>query len=148
MEAELVRTFRFEAAHALPNVPEGHKCRRLHGHSYRVDIHVAGPIDPHSGMVMDFGRIRDAVEPILKELDHRWLNEIPGLQNATSELMANYLWDRVAPTLPGLCAVEVWESDTSRCIYRGDPAAKAREAGRDTRDAGDKRKRESRGRGR
>jgi 6-pyruvoyltetrahydropterin/6-carboxytetrahydropterin synthase len=119
MNAELVRTFRFEAAHALPNVPEEHKCRRLHGHSYRIDVHVQGPVDPHTGMVMDFGRIKETVEPILRELDHRWLNELPGLENSTSELLAKYLWDRIAPRLPELSCVEVWESESSRCVYRG-----------------------------
>ena len=119
MDTELVRTFRFEAAHALPNVPDGHKCRRLHGHSYRVDVHVTGPIDPAKGWVMDFGDIKRAVQPILEELDHRMLSEIPGLANSTSELIAKYLWDRLKGRLPMLSAVEVWESETSRCVYRG-----------------------------
>jgi len=120
MNAELVKTFRFEAAHALPNVPADHKCRRLHGHSYRVDIHVRGPIDSHTGMVMDFGNIKDVVSPVLKELDHRYLNDIPGLANCTSELIAVYLWNRIRPALPQLWAIAVWESDSSRCIYTGE----------------------------
>ena len=119
MEAELIRTFRFEAAHSLPNIPEGHKCRRLHGHSYRVDVHVVGRVDPHTGWIMDFGELRGAVEPVLADLDHRVLNEVPGLANCTSELLARYIWDRVATGLPGLSAVTVWESDNSRCVYRG-----------------------------
>ena len=119
MNAELVKTFRFEAAHTLPQAPEGHKCRRLHGHSYRVDVHVTGPVDPQTGWVMDFGTIKQAVEPILGELDHRFLDEIPGLENSTSEMLARFLWDRLSPSLPNLSAVTVWESDTSRCIYRG-----------------------------
>jgi 6-pyruvoyltetrahydropterin/6-carboxytetrahydropterin synthase len=119
MEAELIRTFRFEAAHSLPNIPEGHKCRRMHGHSYRVDIHVAGPINPESGWVMDFGEIKAAVEPVIDELDHRMLNEIPGLENCTSERIAVYLWERLGKILPALSAVTVWESDSARCVYRG-----------------------------
>jgi len=119
MEAELVRTFRFEAAHALPNVPRDHKCRRLHGHSYRVDVHVTGPVGRRTGMVMDYGKIKKAVEPVLDALDHRMLSDIPGLENSTSELLCKYLWDRIAPSLPGLSAIVVWESDTSRCVYRG-----------------------------
>ena len=119
MEAELVKTFRFEAAHALPNVPEGHKCRRLHGPGYRVDIHVTGRPDPKTGWVIDFALIKQAVEPILGELDHRCLNDIPGLANSTSETLCGYLWDRIAPKLSGLSAITVWESDTSRCTYRG-----------------------------
>ena len=119
MRVALSRDFRFEAAHLLPCAPEGHKCRRLHGHSYRVDVHVTGPVDAATGWVLDFGDIARAVAPVLGELDHRNLNEVPGLENSTSELLARYLWDRIAPALPGLSAVVVWESDTSRCVYRG-----------------------------
>jgi 6-pyruvoyltetrahydropterin/6-carboxytetrahydropterin synthase len=119
MNAEVIKTFRFEAAHRLPNVPAGHKCRNLHGHSYRVDVHVAGPVGERTGWVIDFGDIKRTVEPILAELDHRCLNELPGLENPTSERIAKHLYDKIAPMLPGLSAVTVWESDTSRCTYRG-----------------------------
>jgi len=119
MQAELVKTFRFEAAHQLVNVPDAHKCRRLHGHSYRVDVHVAGEVDPVSGMVMDFGLIVAAVRPLMEQLDHRLLNDIPGLENATSERIAHYVWTHVKPLLPGLSALTIWESDTARCVYRG-----------------------------
>jgi len=119
MEAELVKTFRFEAAHSLPNAPEGHKCRRVHGHGYRVDVHVVGEADANTGWVMDFGEIKRVVGGVLETLDHRLLNEIPGLENSTAELLAKYIWDRIKPELPGLAAVAVWESETSRCIYRG-----------------------------
>jgi 6-pyruvoyltetrahydropterin/6-carboxytetrahydropterin synthase len=113
----LTKTFRFEAAHALRDLPEGHKCRRMHGHSYRVDIHAAGEPDEH-GWVVDFGRIREVVEPVLDALDHRVLNEVPGLEHSTCERLCEYLWDRIAPELPQLAGVTVWESDTSRCVYR------------------------------
>ncbi|MHC4563442.1 MAG: 6-carboxytetrahydropterin synthase QueD [Planctomycetota bacterium] len=120
MEHELVKTFRFEAAHCLPNAPEGHKCRRMHGHSYRVDIHVTGQPDPESGWVVDFGEIKRIVGDILDgELDHRNLNEIPGLENSTSERLGEYLWNRITPQLPGLSAITIWESDSSRCTVRG-----------------------------
>jgi 6-pyruvoyltetrahydropterin/6-carboxytetrahydropterin synthase len=119
MNAEIVKTFRFEAAHSLDRAPIGHKCRRLHGHSYRVDVHVTGPVDPEAGWVRDFGEVVMAVEPILRELDHRTLNEVPGLENPTSELLAKYLWDRLRPVLKGLSAITIWESDTSRCTVRG-----------------------------
>ena len=119
MQAELIRTFRFEAAHRLPNIPEDHKCRRIHGHSYRVDVHVTGEVDPHAGWVMDFAEIKSVVDPILEAIDHRLLNDVSGLENCTSELIAKYIWDRVAPSLAGLTAITVWESDDSRCIYRG-----------------------------
>jgi 6-pyruvoyltetrahydropterin/6-carboxytetrahydropterin synthase len=91
MQAEIVKTFRFDAAHSLASAPEGHKCRRLHGHSYRVDVHVTGEIDPEQGWVMDFGVLKDAVAPILDALDHRCLNEIPGLEDPTSERIAVFL---------------------------------------------------------
>lgn len=125
MNAEIIKTFRFEAAHSLSGAPEGHKCRRLHGHGYRVDIHVAGEVNPATGWVIDFGDITKAVEPILAQLDHRNLDEISGLENSTSERIAEYLWSRLKGRLPGLCAITIWESDTSRCVYRGDsgPAA-------------------------
>jgi len=119
MQAEVVKTFRFEAAHSLPNAPDGHKCRRLHGHNYRIDVHVTGPVDSHTGWVTDFGQIKRLVDPVLAELDHRHLNEMPDLSNPTGERIARYIWDRIAPALTGLSAVAVWESDTSRCIYRG-----------------------------
>ena len=119
MQAEVVKTFYFEAAHCLSESPLGHKCRRLHGHSYRVDIHVIGQVDPHSGWVIDFGLVKQAIKPVVAELDHRYLNDIPDLANPTSELIAKYLWDRAASILPGLSAVTVWESQTSRCVYRG-----------------------------
>jgi 6-pyruvoyltetrahydropterin/6-carboxytetrahydropterin synthase len=120
MKAEIVKTFRFEAAHSLVRAPLGHKCRQLHGHSYRVDVHLAGPVDPQAGWVMDFGEIVKATEPVLRQLDHHTLNDVPGLENPTSELLAKFLWDRLRPALPGLSAVTVWESDTSRCVYRGE----------------------------
>lgn len=119
MKAELVKTFRFEAAHTLRGAPAGHKCARLHGHSYRVDVHVRGEVDPRTGWVMDFGDIKRIVGPVIDELDHRLLDEVPGLANSTSELLAKYLWDRLRPALPLLSAITVWESDTSRCVYSG-----------------------------
>ena len=119
MQAELIKTFRFEAAHSLPNVPPDHKCRRFHGHSYRVDIHVTGPVDPEAGWVMDFDEIKRAFAPVLEDLDHRALGDIEGLANPTSEILAAYLWGRLSGKLPLLSAVTVWESDTSRCVYRG-----------------------------
>jgi len=119
MEAELVKSFNFEAAHTLPNCPPGHKCSRLHGHSYQVDIHVAGTVDDATGWVVDFGRIKQLVEPILADLDHHFLNDVPGLANSTSERIAQYVWDRLREQLPQLSAVTIWESPTSRCVYRG-----------------------------
>lgn len=118
-QVELIKEFRFEAAHRLPRVPEGHKCARLHGHSFRFEIHVRGPIDPETGWLMDYGDISKIVKPVRNELDHRYLNEIPGLENPTSEVLAAWIWARVKPNLPALSAVVVEETCTARCIFRG-----------------------------
>ena len=116
---ELYKEFRFEAAHLLPNVPAGHKCGRLHGHSYRVEIHVSGPVDPHTGWVIDFADIKAAVKPLIDRLDHYYLNEIPGLENPTSEVLAEWLWERLKPELPQLAKILVAETCTAGCIYDG-----------------------------
>lgn len=116
---ELVKDFRFEAAHYLPNVPEGHKCRRIHGHSFRGEVSVRGPIDPRLGWVIDFAELRDAVDPVVRELDHYLLNEISGLENPTAERLAIWIWNRIAPALPSLHRVTIEETCTSRCHYRG-----------------------------
>src|ERR1700722_3390017 len=116
---EIFKEFTFEAAHHLPNVPNGHKCGRLHGHSFRVAIHVSGPIDPESGWVLDFSEIKTAFEPLAEVLDHSYLNEIPGLGNPTSEQIARWIWDRLRTALPGLCRVVVRETCTSGAIYDG-----------------------------
>lgn len=117
---EIWKAFDFEAAHHLPHVPEGHKCRRLHGHSYHVEVRVRGTPDPHFGWVMDFADLKAAWAPVDAALDHRYLNEVPGLENPTSEVLARWIWTRLAPALPGLCAVSVRETCTSGCEYRGE----------------------------
>src|SRR3954471_863290 len=83
--AEIFREFTFEAAHRLPNVPEGHKCARLHGHSYRVEVRVSGEVGTETGWVVDFAEIKAAFRPLHETLDHHYLNEVHGLENPTSE---------------------------------------------------------------
>ena len=117
---EIYKEFSFEAAHRLPNVPEGHKCARLHGHSYRVQFHVRGKLDPTLGWVMDYGDIREIVAPVIGQLDHYYLNEIPGLENPTSEVIATWLWNKVKPLLPALSKVVIFETCTSGCSYEGE----------------------------
>ncbi|MEV8095170.1 6-carboxytetrahydropterin synthase QueD [Kitasatospora sp. NPDC085879] len=117
---EIFREFTFEAAHRLPRVPEGHKCARLHGHSYRVTVHVEAPVDSEAGWVMDFGDIKRAFKPIEDHLDHYYLNEIEGLENPTSEVLARWIWDRLQSDLPALSALTVRETCTSGCTYRGE----------------------------
>jgi 6-pyruvoyltetrahydropterin/6-carboxytetrahydropterin synthase len=117
---ELRKTFQFEAAHLLPHLPETHKCRRLHGHSFRVDVAVAGECDPELGWLMDYAEIAAAFHPIWQQLDHRYLNEIPGLENPTSEKVAAWIWELLKPKLPLLTEVTVAETCQSQCVYRGD----------------------------
>jgi 6-pyruvoyltetrahydropterin/6-carboxytetrahydropterin synthase len=115
---EIFREFTFESAHRLPNVPPDHKCARLHGHSFRVRVTVRGDLDPQLGWVMDFAEIKSACSGVQEALDHRYLNELPGLENPTSEVIAQWIWDRLSSALP-LASVEVRETCTTGVIYRG-----------------------------
>ena len=117
----LYKDFSFEAAHRLPNVPEGHKCARLHGHSFQVRVSVDGPVGERTGWVMDFAELKAAFRPLYDQLDHRYLNEVAGLGNPTSENVARWIWDRLAAELP-LAEVVVRETCTSGCAYRGKEA--------------------------
>ncbi|MCA9291002.1 MAG: 6-carboxytetrahydropterin synthase QueD [Phycisphaerales bacterium] len=119
MFVRLSKTIDFEAAHWLPCFPEGHKCRRMHGHSFRVDIVVAGEIPDGRHYLVDYGDIKAVLRPITEQLDHYCLNDIAGLENPTSEMIAAWLWDRLAPDLPLLDEIIVHETCTSRCAYRG-----------------------------
>jgi len=116
---EIFKEFTFEAAHRLPFVPEDHKCARLHGHSYRVEIHVGGDVDPATGWIMDFAEIKSAFKPLLGQLDHYYLNEIEGLENPTSENLARWIWERLELVLPGLSQTVVRETCASGCVYKG-----------------------------
>jgi len=120
MIAEIYKDFHFESAHLLPNVPSGHKCGRLHGHSFHVRLYVRDEVDAHTGWVVDFADIKSAFKPVLEQLDHYYLNDIPGLENPTSEILARWIWMRMQPLLPKLSAVELRETCTSGCIYRGE----------------------------
>jgi 6-pyruvoyltetrahydropterin/6-carboxytetrahydropterin synthase len=119
MPTRLERSYRFEAAHFLPHVPPGHKCARMHGHSYLIEIAIEGEVDAALGWVMDFAEIDEHAGPLVRQLDHQVLNELEGLANPTSELLAAWWWHKLAPRLPGLVEVVVSETPTSRCIYRG-----------------------------
>ena len=120
MKVELTKEYRFEAAHRLPHVPAGHKCARLHGHSFKVELALFGAVDPATGWFLDFGGIDELFEPLRARLDHFYLNEIEGLENPTSENLARWIWDRVRPRLPELVAVTVYETCDARCTYRGE----------------------------
>ncbi|MCB1174583.1 MAG: 6-carboxytetrahydropterin synthase QueD [Leptospiraceae bacterium] len=119
-EVAICKQFRFEAAHYLPKVPEGHKCRRMHGHSWKFDVICRGPIDPDTGWFIDFGDISRVVKPIVEQyLDHYCLNDIQGLDNPTSEILCVWLWDKIKPDLPELAEIVVYETCTSSCTFSG-----------------------------
>jgi 6-pyruvoyltetrahydropterin/6-carboxytetrahydropterin synthase len=121
MTVEIFKEFTFEAAHRLPNVPPGHKCARLHGHSFKVSVHVVGPVGDETGWVRDFADIACAMQPVLHQLDHNYLNEIEGLENPTSEILARWIWDRLHQAMADLSQVVVRETCTSGCVYQGEP---------------------------
>ncbi len=118
---EIFKEFTFEAAHRLPFVPEGHKCARLHGHSFRLSIFVSGEIGEKTGWILDFSEIKSAFKPIYDQLDHYYLNEIPGLENPTSEVLIRWIWDRLKPRLPQLSKLILHETCTSGCVFTGPP---------------------------
>ena len=115
----IFKEFTFDAAHYLPNVPEDHKCRRMHGHTYRVRLYIKGPLDPKLGWVMDFADIKAAWNPIEAQLDHHYLNEMEGLSNPTAEHIAAWIWEKLRPQLPLLHKLELWESPTAGVVFEG-----------------------------
>lgn len=117
---EIFKEFTFESAHRLPHVPEGHKCGRLHGHSFRVALYLKGPVDPHTGWIRDFSEIKALFKPTYERLDHNYLNDIPGLENPTSENLARWIWDAMKPLIPELSRVHVHETCTCGCEYSGE----------------------------
>ena len=117
---EIFKEFSIEAAHWLPNVPAGHKCGRLHGHSFHIELHVSGPVDPKLGWVLDFADIKKAFKDVEDQIDHRCLNEVAGLENPTSENLCRWLWQKLKPELPTLSKIVVKETCTSGCIYSGE----------------------------
>ncbi len=117
---DIYKVFTIEAAHRLPNVPPGHKCARLHGHSFGIEVHVRGEVDPHTGWVMDFADLKAAFQPIFDRLDHNYLNDIEGLENPTSENLARWVWEQLHPNLPLLHKIVVRETCTSGCEYEGE----------------------------
>lgn len=122
MRTEIEKRFRFEAAHRLPNVPAEHKCARLHGHSFRVTIRVTGPVDATSGWIVDFAALSRAWEPLHAALDHRYLNEVAGLENPTSELVARYIAERFVVDGAKVVSVTVHETCTSSAtVYPAGP---------------------------
>jgi len=118
MSCRITKTFVFDAAHSLPRVPETHKCRRMHGHTYRVVVGLEGEIDPQMGWVQDYGEVSAAFGPLLEQLDHSCLNEVPGLENPTAERLAVWIYERLRDALPQLADITVCETPTSQAVYR------------------------------
>lgn len=117
---DIFKAFTLESAHRLPNLPADHKCSRIHGHSFRVELHASGAVDARLGWVLDFADIKAAFQPLFEQLDHRYLNEVAGLENPTSENLAKWIWQRVKPGLPLLSKVVVHETCTCGCVYTGE----------------------------
>ncbi len=120
MNVELRKDYRFEAAHFLPNVPAGHKCARMHGHSYRVELSLVGRVNPATGWLIDFSDIDTHWAPLFEAFDHHVLNEVPGLENSTCENLSIYVFRALKPRLPELVAVTVWETTDGSCTFRGE----------------------------
>ncbi len=118
---QLTKEFAFEAAHHLPAVPNGHKCRRLHGHSYKIVVTVTGPMDEKLGWILDLGEISTAFKPLMDQLDHRYLNEVPGLENPTSENLALWIFRRLTVSGATLVSVTVKETCTSSVTVYAEP---------------------------
>jgi 6-pyruvoyltetrahydropterin/6-carboxytetrahydropterin synthase len=119
MNMEIHKEYAVEAAHRLPNLPSTHKCSRLHGHSFRIRLYVKGPVNPREGWIIDFGEIDRVFKPVFDLIDHNYLNEVEGLENPTSEVLANWIWQKVAPMLPSLSRVMIFATCTSGCEYTG-----------------------------
>jgi 6-pyruvoyltetrahydropterin/6-carboxytetrahydropterin synthase len=117
---EIFKELTFEAAHSLPHLPDSHKCYHVHGHSYKVRVAVRGPIDPQTHFVVDYADIKDAWEPLYDRLDHKFLNEVYGLEISTSEALSQWIFDRLKASLPGLYSVTVNETATAGCTYQED----------------------------
>ena len=116
---ELFLKFSINAARRLPRLPPEHICSRVHGHTFDIEVHVSGAVDPATGWVIDFAELDEPVAGIKQALEHSYLNEVPGLENPTSENIAIWIWQRLKPALPQLSEVEVRETCTSGCVYRG-----------------------------
>lgn len=120
MKATITKDFIFDSAQTLPNVPEGHKCGKMHGHSFKVEVSVTGEVDPQTGWIYDHALIGKAVKPLIEQLDHAYLNDIPGLENPTIENMAAWFWRKIEGQCPGLSEIVIHETPTARVSFRGE----------------------------
>lgn len=117
---EIYKEFSFDSAHYLPNVPDGHKCKNMHGHTYRLKVFIKGKPDPSLGWIMDFKELKDIVGKVIDKLDHKLINDIEGLQNPTAENITLWIWNEIKPLLPLLNRIELYETPTTGVIYNGE----------------------------
>mgnify|MGYP003323155375 FL=1 len=117
---EVYKTFAIEAARSLPKLPDDHPCKKVHGHSFKITVTVEGEIDQATGFVMDFADIDSAFRPIYERIDHKYLNEINGLENPSSENLCRWIWKQLDLSLNGLKQIEVKETESTGCIYKGE----------------------------
>ena len=116
---EIYKEFSFDSAHFLPNVPDGHKCKQMHGHTYRLRVVLKGETDAHLGWIMDFKELKDAVAPVIDKLDHKLINDIRDLENPTAENITVWIWKQIRPLLPQLSRIELYETPTTGVIFDG-----------------------------
>jgi 6-pyruvoyltetrahydropterin/6-carboxytetrahydropterin synthase len=116
---EIYKEFSFDSAHFLPNVPDGHKCKEMHGHTYRLKVFIQGELDPKLGWIMDFKELKEALLPVIEALDHKLINNVPGLENPTAENITVWIWNQIQPALPLLSRIELYETPTTGVIYKG-----------------------------
>lgn len=116
---KIYKTFQFDSAHYLPNVPNGHKCGVMHGHTYYLKISISGKPGEYTGWIVDYTEIKKKIKPLIDLLDHQVLNTIPGLENPTAENLSIWLWKKIKPEFPGLSRIELNETPTSGVIYEG-----------------------------
>jgi 6-pyruvoyltetrahydropterin/6-carboxytetrahydropterin synthase len=116
---EIYKEFSFDSAHFLPNVPDGHKCKQMHGHTYRLRVVLTGALEPKLGWIMDFKELKDAVSPVIDQLDHKLINDIKGLENPTAENITVWIWEMIKPSLPQLKRIELYETPTTGVIFDG-----------------------------
>ena len=117
MNYELKQQFRIESARFLPNLPKSHPCSKIHGHSFKIILKLVGPLDPKIGWVLDYQKISETMAPLLLRLDHQILNEVEGLENPTSELLAKWIYDQTLRIIPILKTVTIMETESTECTY-------------------------------
>ena len=115
----IYKKFNIESARSIPNLPKTHPCHHIHGHSFKIIISVQGDVNEQNGFVVDFQDIDDAFDPLKKELDHSYLNDIEDLQNPTSENICIWIWNKIQSSLPNIYKIEIRETDSTGCIYKG-----------------------------